>query len=40
MVNSSTGQALRLESRFRQMTWTPRQANFAHMAVWIARSPS
>ena len=25
-----------LESRFRQMTWTPRQANFAHMAVWIA----
>ena len=25
-----------LESRFRQMTWTPRQLNFAHMAVWIA----
>jgi len=25
-----------LELRFRQMNWTPRQANFAHMAVWIA----
>ena len=25
-----------LEARFRQMTWTPRQVNFAHMAVWIA----
>jgi hypothetical protein len=25
-----------LEARFRQMNWTPRQVNFAHMAVWIA----
>ena len=24
-----------LEARFRKMTWTPRQVNFAHMAVWI-----
>jgi TPR repeat protein len=25
-----------LEARFRRMTWTPRQVNFAHMAVWVA----
>ena len=25
-----------LESRFRQVTWTPKEINFAHMAVWIA----
>jgi hypothetical protein len=25
-----------LEAHFRQLAWRPRQANFAHMAVWIA----
>ncbi len=24
-----------LEARFRKMTWTPRQVNFAHMGIWI-----
>jgi hypothetical protein len=24
-----------VEARFRQLTWSPRQANFAHMTVWI-----
>jgi TPR repeat protein len=36
MVQALDRGALALAGRFRRLDWSPRQSNFAHMAVWIS----